>query len=149
MENYSEVLKEAIMSWQHIFVCGDDKERTKYLVELANSYKFDSSKQTPLEIYTKHSGLEDCKNDFCEKPMVDILQRDYMEWVLYSLVLEKLMFYLPLEETETLERNLPFLLDAEIHTLEQARKALQDCQNISKEIYSYYIEKKFYKSKII
>ena len=113
MEQYSEVLKNEIMSLQHMFICGDDEERSKYLTELANSYKYDSFTKTSVVIYTDHHGLEDCKNEFCEKPMVDILQRDYVEFVLYSLVLEKLMLYLPLKELETLESSLPFLLDGE------------------------------------
>ena len=86
---YSEVLKEAIIRWQHVFVYGEEQERIKYLMHLANEYKYDRDKEQPFIIYTDYVGLPDYENTPLDIT-ADLLERDHIEFVLSSLLFEKL-----------------------------------------------------------
>lgn len=146
---YSEVLKNAIIRWQHVFVYGEEQERTKYLMHLANEYKYDKNKEQPFVIYTDYRGLPDYENTFGVDITADLLERDHIEFVLSSLVFEKLAKDLPSEKLEKLENMLPFLLGDNITSLENAKKVLQNCQEISKDLYLDYIQNKEINQKLV
>lgn len=146
---YSEVLKKAIIRWQHVFVYGEEQERTKYLMHLANEYKYDRNKEQPIVIYTDYSGLPDYENISCVDITADLLERDHIEFVLSSLLFENLAAYLPSDKLEVLENYLPFLLGANATTLEKTKKVLQSCQEISKDLYLDYIKNRVINQKLV
>lgn len=145
---YSEVLKEAIIRWQHVFVYGEEQERIKYLMHLANEYKYDRDKEQPFIIYTDYVGLPDYENTPLDIT-ADLLERDHIEFVLSSLLFEKLAKDLPSEELEKLENMLPFLLGDVFTTFDNAQKVLQNCQEISKDLYLDYIENSEINQKLV
>ncbi len=146
---YSEILKNAIIRWKHVFVYGEEQERTKYLRQLANEYKYDGNKEQPFVIYTDYSGLLDYEYNFGVDITADLLERDHIEFVLSSLVFGKLVKELPSEKLQILENYLPFLLGDAITTLEKAKKVLQNCQEISKDLYLDYIQNKEINQKLV
>lgn len=146
---YSEGLKQAIICWQHVFVYGEEQERSKYLMHLANEYKYDRNKEQPIVIYTDYSGLPDYENISCVDITADLLERDHIEFVLSSLVFEKLASDLPSDKLEILENSLPFLLGDNATTLEKTKKVLQNCQEISKALYLDYIQNREINKKLV
>lgn len=139
---YSEVLKNIIMNQKHVFIYGEEQERTKYLLSLAESYKLEEHQVQPVVIYTDNVGLSDCENNFNEEDRLRAmcLQQEYFELTITSLIIEKLSKVLTDKERDTLEYNLPFLLNENIQSLDKAQKALLSSQEVSKEIYNSYIK---------
>lgn len=139
---YSERLKKIVLNQKHVFVYGEEKERIKYLQSLVECYKNDERQIKPVVIYTNNEGLRDCQEEFDEKERIRAmcLQQEYFEFVITSLIIEKLSKVLTDKERDVLERILPMLLNADIQSLDGAQKALLSSQEISKEIYNSFIK---------
>ncbi len=80
-----------------MFIYGEVQERKNYLMNLANEYKYSKDIEQPIVVYTEYSGLPDCENTSCEQITADLLERDHIEFVLSSLVLERLSKILPVK----------------------------------------------------
>lgn len=138
MENFSEILKRQILERRHAFIYGAEKEREKYLKELARvSYTEEGKKAIP--IYTNFEGLKDSENKTCEEWRLNSVQNNYFELSMTSLIFERLKKELNEEELEKLEVNLKRLFhDNSITNFNILEQELKNGTNAYREFYNHY-----------